>query len=79
MTAPFRGNIVKPVESKDDATDLLGSTRSAADGPLQLAVIGQQAFDSMDLPERGELVIGRGDDADIRLDDSGVSRRHAFQ
>jgi two-component system, NtrC family, response regulator AtoC len=63
--------------SDDQATDL-ADDEPAADTRLQLVVIGQQAFASIDLPERGELVIGRGEQADVRLDESLVSRRHAI-
>jgi len=63
--------------SKDEATDLLPGERPAPKR-LQLVVIGEQSFDSFDLPERGELVIGRGDQANIDLDASHVSRRHAI-
>ena len=63
--------------SDNEATELPQGGRSVVPTRLQLVVIGQQAFASMDLPESGELIIGRGEQADVRLDESLVSRRHA--
>ena len=46
-------------------------------GRLNLAVIGEGFVASHPLPERGIVVIGRGTDADLRIDHDSVSRRHA--
>jgi DNA-binding NtrC family response regulator len=40
-------------------------------------VIGPRSCHAVELPAVGELMIGRGDDADVALDDGSVSRRHA--
>jgi DNA-binding NtrC family response regulator len=51
--------------------------RRAPTGRLRLHVIGEQSLQTYPLPASGEVTIGRAEDADIRLDDSQVSRRHA--
>jgi len=43
---------------------------------LQLAVIGETAVSLFPL-KRGVMVIGRGNDADVRIESGNVSRRHA--
>jgi DNA-binding NtrC family response regulator len=45
-------------------------------GRLNLAVIGEGFVASHPLPERGVVVIGRGADADLRIDHESVSRKH---
>ena len=58
-------------------------TESSADGTRvearpRLLAIWSGGFVVRDLPDRGELVIGRGDDPGaVRIDHSSVSRRHA--
>ncbi|WP_437931560.1 sigma 54-interacting transcriptional regulator [Sorangium sp. So ce291] len=42
-----------------------------------LLVIGASSSYRRALPEDGELIVGRSDDADVRLDTAAVSRRHA--
>ncbi|XXT24994.1 sigma 54-interacting transcriptional regulator [Sorangium sp. So ce429] len=42
-----------------------------------LLVIGASSSYRRALPEEGELIVGRSDDADVRLDTAAVSRRHA--
>jgi two-component system, NtrC family, response regulator AtoC len=44
---------------------------------LSLRVVCGERVRTHALPERGELVIGRGTAADLALDDSSISRRHA--
>ena len=57
---------------------LLDGSRSRAGGPraLQLLVIGNGVFGSYPLPAGSKLVVGRGEDADVRLPDTKASRRH---
>lgn len=43
---------------------------------LRLVVVGRTSMSSHTLPRTGTLVIGRDVDADIRVDESAVSRRH---
>jgi two-component system, NtrC family, response regulator AtoC len=45
--------------------------------PLVLLVIANGAFTTHPLPETGEVVIGRTDGCDVRVDDRSLSRRHA--
>ncbi|MBI2895594.1 MAG: sigma 54-interacting transcriptional regulator [Deltaproteobacteria bacterium] len=42
-----------------------------------LLVTGPQIFAVYDLPERGTIRIGRGETADVRIDDPLISREHA--
>jgi two-component system, NtrC family, response regulator AtoC len=42
-----------------------------------LAVFGAESSSVVPLPEAGELVIGRGDEAGLRLADGKISRKHA--
>ena len=44
---------------------------------LDLIVTGESLFVSQPLPASGELVIGRAEDADVRVDHPSVSRQHA--
>src|SRR5262245_13371489 len=47
----------------------------AEDG-LQIVSVEGDAITVHDLPERGTLTVGRGDDVDVRLADPGASVRH---
>jgi DNA-binding NtrC family response regulator len=46
-------------------------------GRYWLVVVGEGKDATYPLPETGEVVIGRGEDADVRIDHRSVSRRHA--
>ena len=64
----------------DDTTATLGSDdASGGDGSagLTLRVVGEGLSESHPLPAAGRLVIGRSEEADIRIDDASVSRKHA--
>ncbi|HEU5055334.1 MAG TPA: sigma 54-interacting transcriptional regulator, partial [Kofleriaceae bacterium] len=41
-------------------------------------MLGAGILDSFPLPESGEVLIGRGDEARLRIDDPSISRRHAM-
>lgn len=43
----------------------------------RLLVFGVGQARTIDLPKQGTLVLGRASDVDLRLDEAGVSRRHA--
>jgi len=43
---------------------------------LRLVIINAQGVKNLDLPESGQVTIGRGKDNDIQLDDTAVSRNH---
>jgi len=45
--------------------------------PIYLVIFEQDSSSTFGLPEDGEVVIGRGDTADLRLFDPSVSRSHA--
>jgi transcriptional regulator with AAA-type ATPase domain/pSer/pThr/pTyr-binding forkhead associated (FHA) protein len=49
----------------------------ATTGRWRLVIVNEAGSSSHALPQRGEVVIGRGDEADVRLDDAAASRRHA--
>jgi DNA-binding NtrC family response regulator len=46
-------------------------------GPRVLRVLGQGASRTLPLPRTGTITIGRAVDADVRIDDPSISRRHA--
>jgi pSer/pThr/pTyr-binding forkhead associated (FHA) protein len=58
---------------------LVEGSRSQAGGTLgyHLVVMGEAVFETVALPARGEVVVGRGSDADVRVDEPRASRRHA--
>ena len=61
----------------DDPTQRGQSGAGPAVG-LHLLVMGPKQFATFALPERGELIVGRGggDRVDVKLDDAKASRRH---
>jgi len=44
---------------------------------LELVIVGRSCFVRHPLPTHGTLEIGRGTQADVRVDDASISRRHA--
>ncbi len=61
-----------------DETTRTGTDRIAThDGNAHLLVISQGAARRVPLPPTGQLVIGRGGDCELALDDDAASRRHA--
>jgi len=58
---------------EDDST---AGIPSASRAP-SLRIMGERVFASRVLPSAGELVLGRSQSADVRIDDASVSRRHA--
>jgi two-component system, NtrC family, response regulator AtoC len=62
-----------------DATTLIEPRSQTSEGTrLSLQVLGAGILDSFPLPESGEVLIGRGDEARLRIDDPSISRRHAM-
>jgi hypothetical protein len=54
------------------------SERATADGErFSLLIVAEGVAETHELPESGELVIGRGEASDIVIDDPSLSRRHA--
>jgi two-component system response regulator AtoC len=47
-----------------------------AAGHLSLLIVTDGGTRTVPLPERGEVVVGRGREADVRVDDAQLSRRH---
>jgi len=54
----------------------LAQTGAEAEAGLQMVSVEGDVVTVHDLPERGALTIGRGDDVDVRLTDPGASARH---
>jgi transcriptional regulator with GAF, ATPase, and Fis domain len=59
----------------DIATEVVGGGDGRARRLVVLSAAGGQVIE---LPPRGRLVIGRGEDADVRIEHASVSRRHAL-
>ncbi len=56
----------------------LGSKdRKAAAGRWRLVVLSESGSASQALPAEGSVTLGRGEDAEVRVDDAAASRRHA--
>jgi pSer/pThr/pTyr-binding forkhead associated (FHA) protein len=47
-------------------------------GRWRVVVVTDGGTSSFALPAQGTVVLGRGEDADLRLDDAAASRRHAL-
>jgi DNA-binding NtrC family response regulator len=62
--------------NSDDTPELGTTTGQGADRPGLLVVAGEGTFTSRPLDGR-ELVIGRGEECDVRIDHKVLSRRHA--
>ena len=58
---------------------LVDASRSRAGGALghHLVVMGEAVFETVPLPLRGQVIVGRGSDADVRVAEPRASRRHA--
>jgi DNA-binding SARP family transcriptional activator len=73
---PELRTLEQAVLNQSDPLALLSSRADTAPALLWLDALGQPR--RRDLPEKGDLVIGRLEGTDVRLDeDGGVSRRHA--
>jgi two-component system response regulator AtoC len=65
--------------SSDIPPDAVTMARRVRGGEgLALRVVGENLVDLFALPPVGDLVIGRGAEADIRIDDASISRKHAL-
>jgi two-component system response regulator AtoC len=53
------------------------SDEERSDGVLQVMVVGRSGLSTHRLPTGTTIVVGRGPESDIRLDDARVSRSHA--
>jgi DNA-binding NtrC family response regulator len=49
-----------------------------SDAGLQIVSVEGDAITVHDLPERGRVTVGRGEDVDVRLTDAGASARHCI-
>jgi two-component system response regulator AtoC len=67
------------VSSSDVPPDAVTMARPVRGGDgLALRVVGENLLDLFALPKAGDIVIGRGVEADIRIDDASISRKHAM-
>jgi two-component system response regulator AtoC len=65
--------------SNDAPPDAITMARPVRGGDgLSLRVVGENLVDLFALPKVGDVVIGRGTEADIRIDDGSISRKHAM-
>ncbi len=60
-----------------DQTLVDNEDEAPPDGGLRLLVFSQETVSTLPLPRSGEVVIGRAEDADLRIDLPAISRRHA--
>src|SRR5712672_3502344 len=66
-TTPVPSTLVEGKQSQSQA----GTARG-----YHLVVMGPSVFEVVALPARGQVVVGRGQGADVRLDEPRASRRH---
>ena len=52
-------------------------TAGGGGSSLRLVIVSASAFASYELPRHGEVVIGRSEKSDLRIDDVTITRRHA--
>jgi two-component system, NtrC family, response regulator AtoC len=67
----------------DDDTEIItemlrGTRESTRPGRLSLIVMGPTGIAILQLPEQGDVVIGRAEECEVHLADSKLSRRHAI-
>jgi pSer/pThr/pTyr-binding forkhead associated (FHA) protein len=60
-----------------DQSTSSGSSGESAARPRVLLVVHDDSPRSVALPDQGELVLGRADDASLRIEATSLSRRHA--
>ncbi len=65
------------VETIKQGQALPASTTSAHRGQ-RLHIMGDGTFRTIALPSSGTVIIGRGKEADVRIDDPAISRQHAL-
>ena len=63
-------------DSSPDAVTLAHQVRGGEG--LVLRVVGEGLVELFALPRAGDVVIGRGAEADVRIDDASISRKHAL-
>src|SRR5205823_3326352 len=67
---------MRDVSSEIDAVTLARKVRGGEGWALR--VVGDGVVELFSLPKTGDLVIGRGQEADVRIDDASISRKHAL-
>ncbi len=63
--------------ANQDTVRLASKGQSTRAGRWRVVVVSESGSASFALPADGTLIVGRGDDAGIRLDDTAASRKHA--
>jgi DNA-binding NtrC family response regulator len=54
-----------------------GTSQSGGERGYHVVVMGESVFETVPLPSRGDAIVGRGSDADVRVAEARASRRHA--
>jgi len=68
----------KGVDSQGvDATFRLDHERSATSGPLEVVLVSEGTVVTTALPNKTPVIVGRANDADLRVANASLSRRHA--
>ena len=70
----YAGRVARRIDRVADPDE---RSRGKRAGRLRLVMLGGEALAKRSLPDEGTLVIGRGADCDIRIEDTSISRRHA--
>jgi len=65
------------VRRSDRVADQVTRSLVKRAGRARLVVLGGEVLTTHSLPERGSVVIGRGQGCDVKIDDPSISRRHA--
>ncbi len=66
-------------DSADAATlRLEGRPQRSSHGGLSVLIVGEATFATHPLPPAGDLVIGRSEQAGLRIEEASISRRHAI-
>ncbi len=62
----------------DPNTTIQAQLPNTSSDRLYLLVLGETSVDSQPLPESGDLIIGRSERCDVRVQDTSISRQHAI-
>jgi two-component system, NtrC family, response regulator AtoC len=66
-----------PKPFREDATTSHHQTRPGTPGGRRLLVLWEGGMVQQEVPDRGRLILGRGQECDVPIDHTSVSRRHA--
>ena len=63
--------------ANEETVRLAAKAQGARAGRWRVVVVGEAGSSSFALPADGTVIVGRGDEAQVRLDDTAASRKHA--